>query len=97
MVAGGTRLVRRVTSARNTGDMQIGNRDNMEVFALEVGQHLLKMRETLRVHGEGTMLLLEVDVQVDDIGGNLVGAQTGGNFAHASFGFVTEAGLLKAQ
>ena len=39
MVAGETRLVRCVTGAGNTGDVQIGNRDNMEVFALEIASN----------------------------------------------------------
>src|SRR5258708_30620380 len=97
MVAGETSLVRCVTGAGNTGDVQIGNRDNMEVFAIEIRQYLLKMREAILVHGERTMSLLKINVQIEHVGGNLVGPQARGNFAHTRFGFVTEAGLLKAQ
>ncbi len=83
MVASDAGVVRSVGSAGKPGDVQIGDGDDVEVIAFEVGQHLIKMGELLGVDGERTMLLLEIDIEVQDIGGDFVGAQTRGDFAHA--------------
>src|SRR5262249_8618008 len=47
---------------RDFGEVQIGDPDNLESFALQVGNHLLEGREALAINGEWPITLLIIDI-----------------------------------
>src|SRR5580698_3636639 len=55
------------------------------------------MGEIFAVDGEGRVALLIVDVEINDVGGNLFFAQGLNNFAGARLGIITVAALLIAE
>src|ERR1035438_6363772 len=55
------------------------------------------MREACWVHGEGAVLFLEIDVQIEDVGWYLVRAQARCDFAQSTFCLVAKARLLKSK
>src|SRR6516165_2973789 len=55
------------------------------------------MREAFAINCERPVFFLVVDVEVEDIGGNLVFAEAVGDFADAGFRIVAVAALLVAQ
>jgi len=56
------------------GDMQVRDDDRVQMLGLQVLNHLVEVRKALRVHGEGPVLLLIVDVQPDHVRRNLLAA-----------------------
>ena len=55
--------------------------DGVEVLGGEVVDHAGEVGEALGVDGEGAVLVLVVDVELDGVGGDLVGAQAVGDLA----------------
>ena len=66
-------------------DMEIGNCHDVEVFSLELGNHAGKIREGCCVDGEGAILDLIVDVEINNIGRNSVSAETIGDLPDLRF------------
>ncbi len=60
-------------------DVQVGDVDQMEMLLAQIGNKSRKIGESLRINREGAILDLIVDVEIDDVGRDLVGAQTIGN------------------
>src|SRR5713226_133562 len=64
---------------------------------VQIGDEPGEVRERLRIDGERAVLKLVVDVEVEDVGGNPVGAETVGDLARLRFRRVGVARLLKAE
>ena len=77
--------------------MEIGNGDDFESFRTQVLDHALEIRESFSVHGEGPVVLLVVDIEVEDVGGNLALPELRGNFPNLRLRIVAVAALLKSQ
>src|SRR6266545_3536863 len=63
----------------------------------KVLHHLFKVGESLAVDGKRAVLLLVIDVEVDNVRGNLAFAELTGNFPHPRFGIITVSALLISQ
>src|SRR5260370_42438427 len=75
--------------------MQICDDDCVEVFRSKSCDHAWKIGKAILIYGEWTILLLVIDVQVDDVGGDVGRAQTICGFKHARLRREAVAGLLK--
>jgi hypothetical protein len=76
--------------------VQVGDQHGMKPLRGQVADHFFESRELGAVDGEGAVLVLIIDVQVDGIGGNFFVAESFSDFVHACFRFVTVTRLLKA-
>ena len=77
--------------------MEVGDEDGVEVLLGEVVDHLGEIGKVLGVDGEGAVLVLVVDVEVEGVGGKVVGAETVGYACELGVGEVAIAGLLEAE
>ena len=77
--------------------MQVGDVDEMEMLLAQIGNESGKVRESFGIDGERSILVLVVDVEIEHVGGNLVGAQTVGDLPHLRFGSVAVARLLESK
>src|SRR5580700_4123687 len=62
----------RVILAGKICDMEVRNCHNVKIFSLELGNHAGKIREGCCVDAEGTIFLLEINVEIDSVGRNRV-------------------------
>src|ERR1035437_2280506 len=69
----------------------------MEVLFAQIGNESGEDRESLGIDGEWSILVLEVDVEVEHAGRNLVGAETVGDLPSLGFRSVAVARLLEAK
>ena len=79
------------------GNVQVSDDDGVEVLFGEVVDHLGEAREVLCVDGEGAVLVLVVDVEIEGVGGEVVGAEAVGDFHELGLVHVAIAGLLKTK
>src|SRR5271167_2705474 len=79
------------------GNVQVGNGDGTEVLLAQIGNESGEVGESFAIDGEGAILELVVDVEVEDIGRYRVGAKTLGNLPHLRFRSVAVARLLEAK
>src|ERR1700731_376384 len=77
--------------------MKIGDRYDFEPLIPQILYHLLKMREALRIHREGPVFLLIIDIEVNHIGRDSALAEFSGDFAHLRLGIIGVPALLVAQ
>ena len=90
-------VVRRVAVARVFFDVQVGDENRVEALCAKISNHLLESREILAVNGKGSITLLIVDVEIDNIGGDSFFAKSSDNFAGARFRVVAVSTLLIAK
>src|ERR1700733_8310429 len=69
----------------------------MEMLFAHIRNESGKVRKSLGIDGERSILVLVVNVEVEHVGRNLVGAQTVRDFPHLRFGNIAISGLLKSQ
>ena len=91
MPASGARVVGSVASIRQVRDVEVSDPDNVKVVLLQIRQHRNEMRETLGIYREWPITFLIVDVQVERVRRNPVGAQSLCDSTQLRFGFVTVA------
>ena len=87
-------LVARVGQRRH---VQIGNHHGVQMLCFQILNHLVKVRKSIRIHRERTILDLIINVQPDHVRRNMLAAQPVRNAAHFRFGIVTVARLLEPQ
>ena len=63
----------------------------------EIGDHLFEVREAFPVDGERPIVLLVIDVEVDDVGGDLLRAKRTRDFVDARFRIIRVARLLEPE
>ena len=80
MIAGVAGIVRRVSLIGRVRDVQIGDVDQVQMLFAQIGDESRKIRKGLRVHRKGTIAILIIDIEVDDVGGNSVISQASRNF-----------------
>jgi len=97
MVAGDTRVVGSVSRVRQLCNVKIRNRNDVKMLALQVGDHLLECRKSIRIYRERSIVLLIVDVKIDCIRRYFVGAEAIGYLTYPRFRIVTVARLLIAK
>src|SRR5260221_14050993 len=78
-------------------NVQIGDGHEVQVLFAQVRDEGGKVGKAFRVDGKGTISVLVVDVEIKNVGGNFVGAQTIRDFARLRFRKVTVTRLLKTQ
>ena len=83
--------------ARQMRDVQVGNRDDLEAFLLQILDHAAKVGKTFRVYGKRTILELIVDVQVDHVRRNLPFTELRCQFPHRRLRIVAVPALLVSQ
>ena len=77
--------------------VQVGDRDSVKSLGAQIANHLLKRGESLAIDRERPVAVLIVDVQIDDVCGNLLIAEEPRDFPHARLGIVAVAALLKPE
>src|SRR5580692_601525 len=78
-------------------NMQIRNGDKMKVLRRKLRDQSRQIRKRLLIHCEWAVLLLEIDIEIDDIGRDMIGAQTLCNFHYSRLRRIAVAGLLKPE
>ena len=63
------------SEVRKIGDVQICNRYNMKVFSVELCHHSCEVGKPVAIDSKGAILLLEIDVEINCIGRNVIGPQ----------------------
>ena len=96
-VARDSRVIGRVSVAGIVGNMQIGNRNGVEVLGGEFSNHAGEIWKVRLVDGEWPIVLLIVDVEVDGIDRDMIGAQAARHLQHSRLRVIAVAGLLVAQ
>ena len=86
VVAGLAGVVGRIVLVGQVCDVQVGDEDGVQVLGGQLVDEPGEVREAIGVDGEGPVLVLVVDVQIDRVGGNLVRAQTRGDLLHLRAG-----------
>src|SRR4029077_1545717 len=94
VVAGNASVVGQVAVTGEVCDMQIRNDDRVEVLRFKLRDHSGKVRKTFAIYCEGTVLLLVVDIQINNVGGDMIRSQTVCNFDHSRLRGVTVTRLL---
>ena len=97
MIAGDAAVVRGVTVVRRARHVQVGDRDQADALAAQVGGQSRQVGIGFRVGGERPVAVLEVDVQPDHVSRNAFLAQARGNAAHFVSRHVAVTRLLVAQ
>ena len=78
--------------------VEIGDGDDLEAFALQVVHHALRtFGKALAIYGEGAIVLLVIDVEINDVGGNLAFAKFRGDLRDSRFRIVAITALLISQ
>ena len=77
--------------------MKVGDGDGVEMLGAQVGEQLRHVGESLGVDGEGTVLVLEIDVEPEGVRRDFVGAEAVGDLTDLGGGRVGVAALLKAE
>src|ERR1700674_4023548 len=77
--------------------MQIRNEDSVEVFRGELRDHSGKVRKTFVIYGERAVLLLVVNIQINNVGRDMIRSETICDFDHSRLRCVTVTRLLKPQ
>ncbi|MCY1171055.1 hypothetical protein D9M73_111520 [compost metagenome] len=88
--------IRRIASL-DLGDMQIGDRDQLDSLRLHVGGQFGQIGEGCGVGGEGPVAVLIVDVHPDHVGRHAIRAQMARDLADLVGGHVAVARLLIAK
>src|SRR3984957_14575550 len=96
-IGGDSVVVGQVFLVGSGRDMQICDGYQMEVFGFELSHHPGEIRELCAVDGEGEILVLNLDVEVDGIGRYFVSPQTVGNLKHSRLRIISVTGLLEAE
>ena len=97
MIASKARVIGRVPLPRRLGDMQIGDQDEVQPLLQQPLAQSRQVRERLAIHCEGPVAVLIVDVEIDDVRGDLVPAQPIRDPLHLSCGHVAVARLLESE
>src|SRR3984885_400640 len=97
VVTGNASVVGRIAVSRKVCDMQIRNRDHMKIFRGELCDHPGKVREAIAVHSKRAVLLLEINVQIDCIRGNVICPEPVSYFDHSRLRSIAIPGLLVAE
>ena len=95
MVAGQAFVIRLV--AGEFGDVQVGDGDDLETIFAEVANHLFEVRKVFAIDGEGAVMILIINVEVNHIGGNFSLAEIASDFSHPRLRIITVTALLKSQ
>src|SRR5258708_30383577 len=90
-------VVGRVVFARQVCDMKISNGDYVDSLLVQIADHLIKGWELCRIDRERTVLNLIIDIEINDIDGNLLLPEGICNLPHTRLSFVTVARLLKSK
>src|ERR1700720_4601735 len=77
--------------------MQIRNDDGVEVLRFKLRDHSGKVREALAIYSEGTVLFLVVDIQINNVGGDMIRSQAVCDLDHSRLRGVTVTRLLKPE
>ena len=93
----GPRVVRHVAVVGVFLDVQVGDQDRVKALGAKIRNHFLEGGKVFAIDGEGGIALLIVNVQVDDIGGDFLVAQSFHNFADARLGIIAIAALLVTE
>src|SRR5205085_617484 len=78
-------------------DMQIRDGDELETLLAEVANHAFEVRESLAVDGERGIALLVIDVEVENVGGNFVFAESARDFQDPGLRKVAVPRLLETE
>src|SRR5689334_9463435 len=77
--------------------MQVGNQNQMKVLLPQIRNQPGKIGEGLRINSEGPISVLIINIKVENIGRNLVGTETIGDFANLRFRSVAVTRLLETK
>src|ERR1700747_1133336 len=77
--------------------MQIRNEDSVEVLRGELRDHSWKVRKPFAIYGERAVLLLVVNVQINNVGRDMIRSKTICDFDYSRLRCVTVPRLLKAK
>src|SRR5277367_4119049 len=69
----------------------------MKVLGFELGQHPGEIWKLLAIDGEGKILILKIDVQINGIGRDPVSPETISDLEHSRLQVITVAGLLETE
>src|ERR1700688_1811629 len=94
MVSGDTAIVRRITMVGEVSNVQIGDDNGMEIFGGKFRNHTGKIRKASAIDRKRPVLFLEIDVEKNHIGRNMVRSQPVGNFKHSRLRGVAVTRLL---
>ena len=98
MIARGPFVEWLVASLGRLGDVQIGDEDHLEALPPQIGDHLLESSENARaIDRERSIVLLVVDVEVDDVRGDLLVAKRPRQLVYARLRVVRVTRLLEAE
>ena len=98
VVAGDAGVVGGVAGVGEVGDVQVGDGDDVKVLSVRGrGSSGEKCGNCCRIDGEGAVLVLVVDVEIDGVGGDMVGAEAVGDLHDAGLGIVAVTRLLEAE
>ena len=78
-------------------DVQVGDDNGVKTLSAKIGDHLFERGEVLAIDGEGRIVLLVIDVEVDDVSGNFLFTKSLDNLADAGLGIIAVAALLVAE
>ena len=90
-------IVRRVAMVWVFLDVQVGDDNGVKTLSAKIGDHLFERGEVLAIDGEGRIVLLVIDVEVDDVSGNFLFTKSLDNLADAGLGIIAVAALLVAE
>src|SRR6266576_5599571 len=74
--------------------MEIGDGDEFESFLLQVSHQLFDRGKAFAIYGEGPIVLLIVDIEIDDVGRNLAFAELSGDLFYLRLRVIAVTALL---
>src|SRR5207245_10657499 len=77
--------------------MRIDDRDDVEPFLAQIGNHLRRIGKSLAVPREGFVIVLVVNVEPDRVGGSLAAAKVVGDESHFAFRVIAVAALVISE
>src|SRR5215471_13366190 len=95
MVSRDSFVIRFVTG--RFGDVKIGNENCAEALAAKVLNHSFNVREIFPIDGEGTIPVLIINIQVNDVRGDSFRAERLRQLPNPGLGIIAVAALLIAQ
>src|SRR5258708_1147402 len=97
MVARRTALIGGVALAGRMGDAQVGNCDQRQMLLAAIRHQPRKVGKGSRIDGEWPVLVRGIDVKIEHVGRDLVGAKAVGDLPDFGFRSVAIARLLEAK
>ncbi len=77
--------------------MRIHDGDHAKMLRAQIRNHFLRVGKTLVIPGERLVVVLVMNIQPDDVGGNFLLAERVGHQPHAGFGIIAVTALVIAQ